>query len=54
MSTHGSSDGEVIQEEAGVVDYPHVLLFVCELNDGLGTVFCLEREIRPVKGGASQ
>jgi hypothetical protein len=51
LSTHEAAEGGVVREEAGVVDSPHELLFVCELNVGERGVFGVEYEIRPLGGG---
>jgi hypothetical protein len=42
LSTPGAAEGGVVREEAGVVDSPHKLLFVRELNVGEGGVFGME------------
>jgi hypothetical protein len=54
MFRHGAAEGGVVRKEAGAVDSPHELLFVCKLNVGKGGVFCVKREIRPVGGGVGQ
>jgi predicted aconitase with swiveling domain len=54
LATHGAAQGRVVCEEASVVDSPHELLLVGELDVGEGCVIFVESEVGAVLRGAGE